>query len=220
MNRIVEAYVGEYASGKSENAVNRSLDLVGRGRKVTLVDLDLVEPVYTLRPLKRPLEDEGVDVIAWETKDTVGLGEAGTILHPAMRWPLKRKGDIILDVGYGAKGNSILGLLEGMEEEKSLAILLVVNTFRPITGSVVDILAYIRELGRVDGVISNSNRAEKTEIDDIFSGFEMVREVSVASGLPLVALSVDERFAPYFPKADYRGVPVRLMRRWMPRGFW
>lgn len=220
MNRIVEAYVGEYASGKSENAVNRSLDLVARGRKVTLVDLDLVEPVYTLRPLKRPLEDEGVDVIAWETKDTVGLGEAGIILHPAMRWPLKREGDIILDVGYGAKGSSILGLLEGMEEEKSLAVLLVVNTFRPITGSVVDILSYIRELGRVDGVISNSNRAEKTEIDDIFSGFEMVREVSVASGLPLVALSVDERFAPYFPKADYRGVPVRLIRRWMPRGFW
>ena len=220
MNRIVEAYVGEYASGKSENAVNRSLDLVERGRKVTLVDLDLVEPVYTLRPLKKPLEDEGVDVIAWETKDTVGLGEAGTILHPAMRWPLKREGDIILDVGYGAKGSSILGLLEGMEEEKSLAILLVVNTFRPLTGSVADILAYIRELGRVDGVISNSNRAEKTEIDDIFSGFEMVREVSVASGLPLVALSVDERFAPYFPKADYRGVPVRLIRRWMPRGFW
>lgn len=50
MNRIVEAYIGEYASGKSENAVNRALALAEQGRKVTLVDLDLVEPVYTASP--------------------------------------------------------------------------------------------------------------------------------------------------------------------------
>lgn len=30
MKRIVEVYIGEYASGKSENAVNRSLDLAQR----------------------------------------------------------------------------------------------------------------------------------------------------------------------------------------------
>ena len=57
--RVLEAYIGEYASGKSENAVNRALELAHLGRKVTLVDLDLVEPCYTLRPLKRKLEEEG-----------------------------------------------------------------------------------------------------------------------------------------------------------------
>lgn len=48
--RLVEAYVGEYASGKSENAVNRALDLLRMGRKVTLADLDLVEPCYLAVP--------------------------------------------------------------------------------------------------------------------------------------------------------------------------
>ena len=88
MDRIVEAYIGEYASGKSENAVNRSLELVRRNRKVTLVDLDLVEPVYTLRPLKEELTAAGVNVIAWETEETLGLGEAGSVLHPNMRLSL------------------------------------------------------------------------------------------------------------------------------------
>jgi Mrp family chromosome partitioning ATPase len=52
-SRVLEAYTGEYASGKSENAVNRAVELARQGRRVTLVDLDLVEPCYTLRPLKK-----------------------------------------------------------------------------------------------------------------------------------------------------------------------
>ena len=52
VDRIIEAYVGEYASGKSENAVNRALAIRGQGLSVTLVDLDTVEPCYTMRPIK------------------------------------------------------------------------------------------------------------------------------------------------------------------------
>ena len=74
MDRIVEAYIGEYASGKSENAVNRAVALKKAGHDVTLVDLDLVEPVYTLRPLKAMLTDMGINVIAWTTEETLGLG--------------------------------------------------------------------------------------------------------------------------------------------------
>ncbi len=50
-NKIVEAFIGEYASGKSENAINRAMKLQSQGREVTLVDLDTVEPFYTLRPI-------------------------------------------------------------------------------------------------------------------------------------------------------------------------
>ena len=63
--RIVEAYIGEYASGKSEVAINRSLELKSQGRQVTLVDLDTVEPFYTLRPLKNKLESQGLNVISF-----------------------------------------------------------------------------------------------------------------------------------------------------------
>ena len=59
---VIEAYVGEYASGKSENAVNRAVSLHRQGRKVTLVDLDTVEPCYTLRPIKKELEEIGTSI--------------------------------------------------------------------------------------------------------------------------------------------------------------
>ena len=60
-SRIIEAYIGEYASGKSEMAINRALELKNQGRQVTLVDLDTVEPFYTLRILKKDLEAMGIE---------------------------------------------------------------------------------------------------------------------------------------------------------------
>ena len=82
MSRVLEAYIGEYASGKSEVAINRALDLLTDGRKVTLVDLDIVEPFYTLRPLKKELEAKGLKVLAWDTSETHGLGKWEILLSP------------------------------------------------------------------------------------------------------------------------------------------
>lgn len=220
MDRIVEAYIGEYASGKSENAVNRALFLAAQGRTVTLVDLDLVEPVYTLRPLIPLLEEKGVHVIAWKTEETVGLGEAGSILHPAMRWALKNEGDVILDIGYGAKGSSILNLLEGVEEEKDFKVLFVVNTLRPMTDSVEKIIEYLHEAGPADGMIANTHLGEKTTVQMMKNGFSMVKTAAEQAGLPVVAMAVDERFADFFPGGAYQGVPVRILNRYLPLGFW
>lgn len=80
MDRIIEAYIGEYAGGKSEISINRALELKSQGRDVKLVDLDLVEPFYTLRPIKNQLEERGLEVIAMESKGSVGLGETGAFL--------------------------------------------------------------------------------------------------------------------------------------------
>ncbi len=220
MDRIVEAYIGEYASGKSENAVNRSLELVRRNRKVTLVDLDLVEPVYTLRPLKEELTAAGVNVIAWETEETLGLGEAGSVLHPNMRWALRNEGDVILDIGYGARGSSILNLLVGVGEEPNFKVLLVVNTLRPMTDSEDKIIEYFQEAGPAHGLIANTHMGDDTTLEQILAGFNIVKNVSGKLGVPVAALSVDERFAHDFPEGTWDNVPVRFLQRYLPKGFW
>ena len=220
MNRIVEAYIGEYASGKSENAVNRALSLAEQGRKVTLVDLDLVEPVYTLRPLIELLEEKGVHVIAWKTEETIGLGEAGSVLHPAMRWALRNEGDVILDIGYGAKGSAVLNLLEGIEDEKDLKVILVVNTLRPMTDSVEKIIEYLDETGPAHGFIANTHLGEQTTVPLMLNGLDMVMEAAEKTGLPVYAMAVDERFKEDFPEDTVKGVPLRFLRRYLPLGFW
>ena len=218
--RIVEAYVGEYASGKSEVAVNRALDLAGDGRKVTLVDLDIVEPFYTLRPIKKELEQKGIAVLAWETKDTVGLGETGNILRAENRWALRRDGDIILDIGYGAEGAKTLNLLEDAVTDPDLRVYAVINIARPMTGTVPEIVDYVRELGRVDGLVNNSHLGDDTDVEIVREGAFLVATAARELGITVVATAAVVNVAEQMGPEDGFGNLVRKLVRYMPRTFW
>jgi len=219
-HRIVEAYVGEYASGKSENAVNRAIELKECGRRVTLVDLDLVEPFYTLRPIKQELVAKGLEVVAWETKETMGLGEAGSVMHPAMKWVLKRPGDIIMDIGYGVQGSNVLNLVEGAEADPDLTIIAVINVCRPMTSTVPEIIDYVRDLGRVDAILNNTHLGDETTLDLILEGERIVREAGRVLNIPVAATAVEEKFRGKAEEKLASDIPIRYIHRFMPKSFW
>lgn len=218
---VAEAYVGEYASGKSEVALNRAIALLKeRHEKVTLVDLDLVEPFYTLRPIKKELEGRGLEVIAWETRETMGLGEAGNLIKPEMRWVLKRTGHIILDVGYGVEGVKKLKLIEGAEPGGNLKVYVVVNLARPITGDVRGTIEYVQTLGPVDGLINNSHLGDDTDIEIITEGARIITEAARQLDLPVICTTADNRFRSQLGLRDVMGNPVCFLERFMHRTFW
>lgn len=219
--RIVEAYIGEYASGKSENAVNRALELVRSGRQVNLVDLDLVEPFYTIRPIKRELINMGLQVIAWETSETLGLGEAGSVIKPEMRWALRRQGDVILDIGYGVEGAKTLNLVEGATQDPDLKVFVVVNVYRPMTSTIKDIISYVSDLGLVHGLVNNSHLGDETQAKEVEEGARIVTEAAKELGLPVIATAVDIKLKGEFPSGhDCMGNPVRFLTRFMQNTFW
>ncbi|MBE0467507.1 MAG: hypothetical protein IBX71_09850 [Candidatus Desulforudis sp.] len=218
--RIVEAYVGEYASGKSEVAVNRALELLSTREPVTLVDLDMVEPCYTLRPIQQELSARGLSVIAWETKNTVGLGEAGNILKADAKWALMRPGHIVFDVGYGVGGSRTLTLVERVDREPAFQILAVINASRPTTMTVEGIIEYVGQLGPVNGLINNTHLGEETTVDVVQDGARMVFEAGEKLGIPVVATTAVAEVATAIGAHDATGNPVRPLKRFMPRSFW
>lgn len=218
--RIVEAYIGEYAGGKSENALNRALELARQGRKVTLVDLDIVEPVYTLRPIQEELRALGVNVIAWKTSETMGLGEAGTTIKPAARWALRCEGDIVLDIGYGVEGAKTLNLVEGAHQDLDLKVFAVINISRPMTSEVEDIVEHVREMGRVDGMINNTHLAEETTVEVVQEGARVITEAAKILGLPVIATAASAEIAKKIGPTDCMGNPVRPLTRFMQKAFW
>lgn len=220
MEPIIEAYVGEYASGKSENAVNRAIELNRQGLPVTLADLDTVEPCYTLRPIKLELESMGIDVVAWETKDTIGLGEAGNVIQPSMRWVLRRKSNVIMDIGYGVHGAQIFNLIEGALENPNLKIIAVINMSRPMTLTVDEILKYVAELGRVDILLNNTHLDQETTVEIVQKGARGVYEAARLLNLPMVATAAVTHIAEQIGAWDAVGCPVRKLERLMPKTFW
>jgi hypothetical protein len=215
--RIIEAYIGEFASGKSEVAINRALALQG---KVILVDLDLVNPFYTLRPLKERLTAAGLEVIAWETRDTIGLGEAGSLLKPEIRWVLRRTGDIIFDVGYGVEGAKVLNLVEGLTQAPELKVIAVINTAKPLLTHAQDIIEYVKELGRVDALLNNSHLGAETTIEFVNQGALETYKAAQALGLPYLGSYAMEELATQMKDKDAAGFPIFPLKRYMPEAFW
>lgn len=217
---VLEAYLGEYASGKSEVAVNRAVDL-SRNEKVTLVDLDLVEPFYTLRPLKEKLESERLTLITTNKEDVFGLGERGGYLKPEMKSALRCKGTVIFDVGYGIKGAQTLNLVEGACQARNLRCFVVINIKRPLTSTVPLICEFVRQLGRVDALINNSHLGEKTDCDVVCKGALLVSEAAHILGLPVEATIALEEIARELGERDPCGNPVRpLLKRYMRDAYW
>ncbi|MDR1327381.1 MAG: hypothetical protein LBJ74_03130 [Heliobacteriaceae bacterium] len=225
MNRTVEVYAGAYASGKSETAVNRARQYIAQGKSITLVDLDTVEPAYTLRPLAAELEAEGMKVIT--QPDYFGLGEAGSYITPAQQNALSMEGDLVIDVGYGASGLDMLDILTGIDNEKDLQIYIVINTSKFETFSVENIIEYVtfsegcecREWKHFSGIISNTHFGDETTKEDIIRGYEMIKKASEILKIPVRAIGVDEKFTSEFGPA-YDGVDVWLYKRSMPKALW
>ena len=225
MERVVEVYAGAYASGKSETALNRARQYAAMNKSITLVDLDTVEPAYTLRPIAGKLEDMGIKVIT--QPDNFGLGEAASYVTPAQTNCLSQRGNIIIDVGYGAGGLDILDILNNINLEKNLEIYLVVNTAKFETSTVENIIEYVtfsegiekRPWKRFTGVISNTHFGDETTKEDVINGYNKLKKACEKINLPIRAIGIDEKLASAF-RLNYDGVEIWTYKRMMPLAFW
>lgn len=232
--RTVEVYTGAYASGKSENALNRAIEFRKENKEITLVDLDTVEPAYCLRPIENKLKGYGINVIL--QSDYFGLGEAGSYVTNAQINCLKQtQGDIIIDVGYGVYGLDTLDILNGIDEEENLKIYLVVNTSKFETKDKDSIIEYVnfnsgnnnKPWKKLTGLISNTHLSDETTLDDIIRGYNILKEAACELSLPIAAISVDEKFKSEFIKLGsnafqgaFNDVSVRFLNRHMPEALW
>ena len=221
--RIVEVYAGAYASGKSETSINRARQYAAAGKPITLVDLDTVEPAYTLRPIANQLRDMHINVIT--QPDNFGLGEAASYVTPAQINCLSQEGDIIIDVGYGAGGLDILDIVNNINEEQNLQIYLVVNTAKFETSTVENIIEYIdfakgsKKQYTFSGAISNTHFGDETTEEDIINGYKKLKKACQQINLPIRAIGVDENLASKFG-LKYDNTEIWVYKRMMPKAFW
>lgn len=98
---------GHYGSGKTNFSLNLALNAAKRGERITLVDLDIVNPYFRTADYKDELEAAGVNVIAQNLEGT-------TLDAPALSARMfsvfeESIGRVIIDVGGDDAGATALG---------------------------------------------------------------------------------------------------------------
>lgn len=186
--------VGNYGSGKTEVAVNLSLQLAGAGRHVQIADLDIVNPYFRCRDARALMERHGIRVVvppgphAWADLPII-LPEIRGLLHPA-------EGTItIFDVGGDDLGARALASLRTSIGAGEYELWQVINAKRPFTDTPEGCEAMRRSIEAasrltITGLLANSHLVDQTSTETVLEGWRLVCAVSARTTLPIRAVAV------------------------------
>lgn len=196
MFKKVNIICGHYGSGKTNFSLNLAKQLSNSGKKVHIVDLDIVNPYFRTSDYKEMLEDSGIRVVspvsAGTTLDTPFL--SAEILSV-----FEQEDDyVIVDVGGDDVGATALGRFEKyIKNVDDYQCIYVVNKYRKLVSNPKDAVDLMHEIEiasklKMDVVVNNSNLSYLTTVDDILSSIDYANEVCTLSQLPLLATAVPQ----------------------------
>lgn len=213
--------IGHYGSGKTEFSVNYAVKLAKMGKKVALVDLDIVNLYFRSREKSDILEEMGIRVIGSSVK---GAAVDIPAISSEVLMPLQDKSyEGIIDVGGDPVGARVLGMYYQYFIPEEYDMFFVLNANRPETQTVEKAIEYLRKIEdaarvKVTGIINNTHMLKSTTIEDVLRGQELAEKLSQEANLPIKYISAIESVAKELPK-DLEGeiFPMTLYMReeWM-----
>ena len=187
---------GHYGTGKTNVAVNLALAMAKTGEKVTVADLDIVNPYFRTLDSAAAFDEAGIRLICSRFANTnVDLPSLPPDLYAITDDKSQR---VVIDVGGDDSGAMVLGrLAPAILEEGSYEMYLVVNRYRPLTPDVpstVEVMGEIEAASRLKftGIVNNSNLGAATSAGVVLRTVDYAAELAKAAGLPLVATTVEE----------------------------
>ena len=219
MNRLVAApwltiITGHYGVGKTNLSLNLARDLRAEAQKVTLVDLDLVNPYFRTTDNRGFLEACDIRVLgpvygasSLDTPSlTPGIDEA--IVEASLEHA------VVIDVGGDPEGARALGRFAEKITSRPYRMIHVVNLRRPETASVDDNIALLRAVEatsglRVTSIAGNTHLKELSTAEDIVAAIVPTCDIAAVAGLPLSFVAVPRRLAVEVQAALAKGDPVQ-----------
>lgn len=190
----ITVFSGHYGSGKTNLAVNYTLDLKKNGFDATLCDLDIVNPYFRSKDSERMLAEHGISVIASKFANTnLDVPALNPEIYSIFR--NDNAGSYVIDLGGDDRGALALGRFsEFFTDSESYDMILVVNMYRPDTATPEAVLEIKKEIEgacrvKFTGIANNSNIGTATKREHVATSIEYAERVSELSGLKLLMTS-------------------------------
>ena len=188
-SKRITLFTGHYGSGKTNIAVAYAKLLHSEGKKVTVADMDIVNPYFRTKDSIDEFRALGIDFISSEYANTnVDLPALPSELYGVVE---NRESYAVLDIGGDDRGAYALGRFTPfIKEENDFENLFVANMYRPLTKTPEEALEVMREIESAGGlpvtaIVNNSNLGELTDTETVKASLEYVSELSRLSGLPV-----------------------------------
>lgn len=179
--------IGAYGSGKSEYAINLAEQYKDNNEtKISLVDLDIVNPYFRSRDVRNEFKERGINVISPE--GDYNYADL-PMISPKIAGAIRQKDQlVILDVGGDPAGCRALVRFSDAIIERGYKMHFVVNTLRPFTTNVKDIVEMKRNLEKasklkISEIVSNTNLLDQTEEKQIIEGIDILDQVAAQESI-------------------------------------
>ena len=193
----VTVIVGHYGAGKTNLSMNLAVDIAAAGKKVTVIDLDIVNPYFRASEQRTLLESHGVRLVApvfaeaGTSLDVPSLtGQIGPAIQDAAEGSI-----VIIDAGGDDVGATALGRYSRLIGGNEHAVLYVANAYRNLVSDIDDALVNLREIEfasrlSITGIINNTHLKDATTTETIQAGIGYATKLADAADLPLVGTTV------------------------------
>lgn len=189
----ITLFTGNLGSGKTELAINYALWLKKSYQRVSIVDLDIVNPYFRTRIMRDYLNDMGLHVVC-------PPGELAGADVPALPASIAgvledQQGMGVFDVGGDDIGATPLSRYKQYMDEISYSMFFVANPCRPFTQTVDGIIKILRSVEKasrlqVSALISNTNLGYGTDLDTVLAGHDIIEDAALQLGLPVAFMAV------------------------------
>lgn len=188
-----------------------------RGEKVTIVDLDIVNPYFRTKDDEAALEKAGIDVVvsrfANSNVDTPSL-------PPNIYSAFEKDGYVIFDVGGDDDGAVALGRFYEQFAQKPYDMLGIVNTRRPLTRSSDEIVQSLKSIETVSrlkftGIVNNTNLSVETDSQTVLQSIETVETAADKMGCGVKFVSAENKLADKLHVLGEKLFPMEIrLKKW------
>ncbi|WP_368041575.1 ParA family protein [Bittarella massiliensis (ex Durand et al. 2017)] len=210
------AVTGHYGSGKTNFVANLAFAMAREGKKVTVVDLDVVNPYFRTTDFKEAFARAGIDIISpTYANSNLDIPALGAQVQSVF---CDDEGYALFDVGGDDAGAAAMGRYSALFKEGGYEHLSVFNCYRYLTRSPGESLEIIREIETasrlpVTGLVNASNLGFETGEETILDSLPYAGELAAQTGLPVRCTLVREELYPALKGRLPAAFPVRILVR-------